>query len=276
MKLHPDIERVALLGWHLYPCSRTTRKACFPSPTQKATCDLDQLEAWTREFRNPNWRVVFGPSGMWGLDCDVPPGHPHDGVAGLKALTDQHGQLPKRPTARSGGGGLVVFFKHTDEKIIGDGGHPALGIDPRRGAQSQVIPPSIHITTRKPYHWILPPWEVSAPKAPDWLLGLVKPPPQPAYKSGPIDTEDFARNRLYKAASAVMNAGDGVRNDTLNRRSYQVGIMVAAGVLGESEAVEALYAAARAAGLDHGEASATIKSGFRASSHKGAEWQTTR
>jgi hypothetical protein len=41
-----------------------------------------------------------------------------------------------------------------------------------------------------------------------------------------------------------------------------MGRMIGAGMLGEDEAVQALYSAARAAGLDHGEIRDTIQSGI--------------
>ena len=104
MRLHPDIERVALLGWHLYPTSRRTKAACLKGATDAATCNLGQIERWSNEFAGCNWRVVFGPSGLWCLDCDVPPGHAHDGIANLTALVNVHGPLPAGPQARSGGG----------------------------------------------------------------------------------------------------------------------------------------------------------------------------
>ena len=263
MSLHPDIERVALIGWHVYPASSRSKAACLKGPTGAATCDLDQLERWSHEFPRCNWRVVCGPSGVWGLDCDVPPGHAYDGVAGLAALTKIHGPLPARPQLRSGGGGVALFFRHDGERLVGDAGNPSPGIDPRRGRQSQTIPPSRHIVTGKSYRWITAPWDLAPPPAPAWLLRLLEPPPEPEYRHAPIDTADFARNRLYRAATAVTQASSGARNDTLNRRSYQVGRLIGAGLLGEQEALEVLYSAARVAGLDHGEAKATIRSGVQ-------------
>lgn len=268
--LHPDIERVALLGWRLYPASNRSKAGCFKGATDAATCDLNQLARWSREYPRANWRVVMQGSGIWALDHDVPPGHAHDGIANMAELTKVHGPLPPRPTARSGGGGLIVFFRHTDERIIGESGHPALGIDPRRGRQSQTIPPSIHIASHRPYRWITPPWELTPPPAPAWLLRLVETPPDVAYTRAPIDTTDAARNKLYRAATAVVQAGPGSRNETLNRRSYQVGRLIGSGLLGEQEAIEALYGAARAAGLDHLEAKATIKSGVSSGLRRGA------
>ena len=151
MDLHPDIERLALLGWRLHPASNRTRAACFADATTLATSDLDQLARWSREFPRCGWRVVMEGSGIWALDVDVPGArHKHDGVTALQELIAVHGPLPPRPTTRSGGGGLALFFRHEGEAIVGKGGHPALGIDPRRGRQSVTVPPSLHPDTRPP------------------------------------------------------------------------------------------------------------------------------
>lgn len=258
----PEIENVALLGWAVYPCWTSSRAGKFKGAHLAATHDLNTIAGWCREWPRCNWRVVFGKSRIWGLDCDVPPGHANDGIAALAGLTRVHGPIPPRPQARSGGGGLGLFFAWNGERIVGDGGHPAAGIDPRRGAQTQTIPPSIHIVTKKPYRWIDPPWKVTPPVAPAWLVKLLEPPPDSSFKMEPIDTTDQARARMYRAAMAVMDAPAGSRNDTLNRRAHQMGRLIGDGRLDEREAVEALYGAARQAGLDHGEIKATIQSGI--------------
>jgi len=264
MPLHPDVERVALLGWCLYPCSTVSRAGSFKGAHLAATHDLNQLARWAREFPRCNWRVIFGKSNLWGLDLDTPGDtHKYDGIASLAELVRQYGPIPPRPQARSGGGGLGLFFHHTGEALIGESNKPAPGIDPRRGLQSQTIPPSIHIVTRRPYRWLTAPWEVPPPVGPSWLIGLLTPAPEPVWKSAPIDTSDQARRRLYRAAMAVMDAMPGNRNDTLNRRSYQIGHMIASGLLEEREAVDALYGAAKTAGLDHAEIRETIRSGIR-------------
>jgi len=206
MTLHPDIERVALLGWHVYPVSARGRRGCIKRITDLATCDLDQLERWSREFPGCNWAVLFGASKLWGLDCDVPPGHAHDGITNLANLVRVHGPLPNRPQARSGGGGLALFFRHDGEAIVGETGHPAPGIDPRRGRQSQTIPPSRHWRTGCPYRWIVAPWEVNPPPAPAWLLRLVTPPPAPTIAAAPphgLATPEGARRY---ALAALRNA----------------------------------------------------------------------
>ena len=87
-------------------------------------------------------------------------------------------------------------------------------------------------------------------------------PPEPNRAAVVIDTTDQARRRLYRAALAVIDAPIGARNDVLNRRAYQIGRMIGAGLLDEREAAEALYGAARQAGLDHDETRNTIRSGI--------------
>lgn len=264
MAIPSDIERVALLGWYVHPASNHSRAACFEGAHLQATADLNTIARWCKEYPRCNWKVVFGKSGLWGLDLDVPSAtHKYDGIAGLAALVRTHGPIPSRPQARSGGGGLGLFFRHVGERLRGESNQPAPGIDPRRGAQTQTIPPSVHIVTRKSYRWINAPWEIAPPVGPAWLARLLEPPPEPVWRRTTVDTTDQARQRLYRAAMAVMDAPAGARNDTLNRRAYQVGCMIASGLLAENEAVDALYGAARSAGLDHAEVRETIRSGIR-------------
>jgi hypothetical protein len=269
--LPTDIARLALLGWRLYPASRSSRAACLKGPTDQATCDLDQLGKWAREYPGCNWRVVFEGSLIWGLDVDVPgPDHAHDGMAALAALVRENGPLPPRPMTRSGGGGAALFFHHEGEEIIGKTGHPALGIDPRRGRQSVTVPPSIHHRTGRSYRWITPPWEVAAPPAPAWLLRMLRPPPVPSappYRST-MDTPDrrrcYALGALRHAIQRVAAAGDGGRNDTLNCETFSLRRYLKTGALYVEWVREGLLAGAARAGLPEAEARATIESAIRA------------
>jgi len=270
MNLHPDIERVALRGWHLYPASSRGKAGCIKNATDLATCDLDQLARWMREFPGCNWRVVFGPSRLWGLDCDVPPGHAHDGIANLAALVKLHGPLPPRPQARSGGGGLAVFFRHDGEPIIGEAGYPAAGIDPRRGRQSQTIPPSRHWRTGRQYRWITPPWEIPPPPAPGWLLRLVAPPPAPSMlersprrPDAPERARRYALAALRNAVQRVASAPQGSRNNTVNAETFALRRFTDDGSLTKAEIAYAMTVAAQHAGLDHREIRTTLDSALR-------------
>lgn len=173
---------------------------------------------------------------------------------------------------RSGGGGLAIFFAHSGEPIRGKAGVPVPGSDPRRGQQTQTIPPSRHHSTGKPYRWIAAPWDTSPPPAPGWLLELVKPPPEPEAKApARLASGDQARNyavaALHHAVRRVGAAGKGGRNDTLNRETFSLARFVLAGALSEAEVRDALFAAAHANGMtgDDGARAAlmTIESGLK-------------
>ena len=268
--LPEDIERLALLGWRLYPASSApgSKKACVKSPSDKATVDLDQLAAWAREFPTCNWRVVMQGSGIWALDVDAPgPSHEADGLTAMRKLVDQHGEIPPSPRTRSGGGGVVLFFSWSGELIRGQSGYPRPGLDPRPGdgRQSVTVPPSIHHTTRRPYRWLMSPWDVAPAPAPAWLLKLVERPPETSAARHPVLSHDnMAHRRLSRARDTVLMAPQGAANTTLNKEAFSVARHVAAGTLGENEAVDVLYAAARHRKIPDHEARATIKSAFRA------------
>ena len=261
-----DVKRLALLGWRLHPSSRASRAACIKRAATAATHDLDRLGQWAREFPGCNWCVVMEGSDIWALDVDAPgPDHAADGIAALAGLVSHHGPLPVRPMTRSGGGGLALFFRHAGEPIIGRTGTPAPGLDPRRGALTITVPPSIHHRTRKPYQWIVPPWEVAPPAAPAWLLALVAPPPvqpapRPVLARNGRPGRNYAVGALRRAVEQVAVAPGGQRNDTLNRAAWSMARFIGDGLLHPSEIAVALAHAGLVAGLERREVQLTLTS----------------
>jgi hypothetical protein len=271
--LPSDVERLALLGWRLYPASVHSKAACIKAPGASASCDLNQLEAWARQFPGCNWRVVMEGSAIWALDVDAPSqDHAADGVAALARLVAQHGPIPPRPMTRSGGGGLALFFRHRGEPIHGATGWPVPGIDPRRGKLSVTVPPSIHIRTRRPYVWLVAPWDLSPPTAPAWLLQTVGPPPTPPAwpvsddiaTATPERRRHYAEAALRNAIGRVASAHDGQRNDTLNREMFGLLRLARTGDLSMREVADCMAVAARHAGLPAPETQATLRSALRA------------
>ncbi len=277
MAIPEEIERVALLGWRVYPSSQTTKHARFKEPGLKASFDLDVIAGWVKLYGDSNWRVVMEGSGIWGLDVDVPSAdHAADGVVVMAGMVAEHGALPLRPTTRSGGGGYAVFFKHEGEPVWGKTGHPHDGLDPRVGKLSVTIPPSIHITTKRSYTWLVPPWTVDPPKAPDWLLKAVAPPFRAKPRMPEVTTTSRAERRLRTAVDLVLSAPAGRSNDTLNRQAFALGRHIAAGALSEATAAEALYCAAMHRHIPSSEARDTIRSGFRGGYAKPLDLAATR
>jgi RecA-family ATPase len=135
-----------------------------------------------------------------------------------------------------------------------------------------VLPPSRRSDGRG-YEWA----ELSAAEpcdAPAWLIELPisrreKPPPQTRTSlAGNGSAAAYARVALERECAALATAQPGARNDTLNRASYSLHQLVAAGALAEGEVRDRLYGAAVACGLvkDDGADAvrATIESGASA------------
>lgn len=278
MNLHPDIERAALLGWKLVPAT-ARKKGCFkgaryglPSFIHAATDDLDQLEAWAREFPHCCWKVRPRGSGVWFLDVDVPgETHRNDGAASLRALTDLHGPLPPRPHGRSPSGGHLLVFRDTGAPLDRGSNKPAPGLDTLHMDLCAMVAPS----KRKggAYRWIVSPWELAAPPAPDWLLALLKPKEAPPRLRRPMaPTDDRAVRALMRSFNVVASAPPGERNFALLRRATLIGGYVAAGAISRQEAERELIAAGTNAGQTVAEATSTVKSGLRRGEARPVEW----
>nr|WP_255568776.1 bifunctional DNA primase/polymerase [Neoroseomonas alba] len=259
--MHPDIERVALLGWRCVPAT-ATKKGMFSGYIDAATADLDTLERWAGEYPGCGWKVIPGGSNVWFLDVDQPgPDHAADGVAALRTLCDQHGPLPARPHGRSPSGGHLLVFRDTGAPIAPGSARLAPGLDVLAGRCCPMIPPS----RRKggSYRWSVAPWDVVPPPAPAWLLAAVaprpvsRPPPRPAQDG--VGLEQRIAGLIRTAASAA----PGERNRCLYWTACRLGEAVAEGLLTERTAVALAQEAGLAAGLLPREVALTVASAMR-------------
>lgn len=273
--LHPDLARVALLGWRLAPVARKTRAGLWRGYMDDATSSLDTLAQWSHDNPGANWAVIPDGSGVWALDVDIAgPDHAHDGVAALRGLCARHGPLPPHPHGRSGGGGHLLIFRTTSDVMPGSS-RLAPGLDTCSRRSSFTVAPSLHRRTGLPYRWVVPPWEISPPAAPEWMLAALAPPPPlppPAWNAMTRSTPDRAERALARAYDAVASAPRGARNSALLRRATLLGGYVAAGAIGSAEAERGLIAAGVAAGQSHSEATSTVRSGLRRGKTRPIEW----
>jgi Bifunctional DNA primase/polymerase, N-terminal len=264
MQLHPDIESLARIGWRLYPSTRS-RKGMFKGYIDAATSDLSTLSQWAEQYPGCNWSVIPQGSGTWALDLDTPSlDHAADGVSALRELCDRYGSLPPSPHGRTGGGGDLLVFRDVGHPIRTKTGTPAPGIDPRAGRTPFTVAPSIHRRGGQ-YRWLVAPWELDPPIAPDWLLKQVAPPP--VHSMAPTRTPigmGRAGRCMVLAVRRVLEARPGERNATLNREAFLLGRLVSSGCIERDASLVSLYRAARSAGLDDSECRATIRSGFEA------------
>jgi putative DNA primase/helicase len=177
------------LGWNPIPIKERSKEPNLiqlaPYLSRRAT--RDELKAW--EW--PGVGVVTGPlSGVLVLDVD--------GEEGL-AILEERGH-PATPTARTGGGGLHLYFKHPETNIR-TGIRVAPGLDVKAEGGYVVAPPSVG-PTGKAYEWIISPAEADLAEPPDWLLELLRRP----HKNGaapPVREKIPAGQRNQELTSAA-------------------------------------------------------------------------
>jgi hypothetical protein len=220
-----------------------------------ATTDPAAVTAWWRTSPTAGIGVACG-DGLVVLDVDPR----HGGEASLHQLEYEHGEILTL-TARTGGGGLHLYLHGTLPARAGF----LPGLDLKAAGGYCVAPPSLHASGRR-YEWVAPEDLPQTPQpVPQWLADIVKPPrplqvPRPApavvgtrYVSAAVEAE----------CHAVVAAGDGHRNEQLNRSAFALARFVATGQADADAIVAALTLAARHAGLDAHEILPTIRSGMR-------------
>ena len=252
------------LGFEPFPCDgkRPARCSTWPSSTPFKAGD--------------NVGLVV-PVGAVVVDLDRKPDA--DGVKALAEIAPT-GWRHTGPRARTGGGGLHLWFRVSPMFEIGNGrGDLPPGIDIRGGAKGYVIaPPSVHPATRARYEWIDPLLPVAQlPEVPGWLLKrLLTTPSAPASSPGTLASrfpgatvteapDHYLQGALDSASERVLGAARGQRNITLNQEAYEL-----AGLPGMDLhwAEERLFTAGTQAGLTDRETRATIRSAFRAGSQR--------
>jgi Bifunctional DNA primase/polymerase, N-terminal len=194
-----------------------------------------------------------------------------DGDHGMEALRAAVSITPAEhlgPVARTGGGGWHLLYAPTG---LGNRVRLLPGVDWRGRGGLIVAPPSQHASGHH-YTWVRP-LTATLPEVPVGLRRLLAPlsaerttllpDPAPAGRRGGYGRMALARERV-----AVATAPPGRRNATLNRAAFNLGQLVAAGLLDASEVRAVLLAAALEVGNPEAKARATIESGLRGGAAK--------
>jgi len=278
----------AAQGWAVFPLAPRGKVPCIPRAdggrgVHDAATDPHAVRAWWKRYPDANVGLATGAvSGLVVLDVDGEVGR-----RTLEQLRERHG-LAVTPTARTGGGGLHLYFAHPGHRV-GNSVRRLPGLDLRGDGGYVVAPPSIH-ATGNPYVWELDPSSAQPAPVPAWLLELTARPPGALApeKNGDSCAWEIRRGREASAwAGAALRdecgavactpvgrsglAGAG-RNDRLNTAAFNLGQLVPDHLARES-VEEGLFAASEACGLvaDDGEAAvrATIRSGIEAGARIG-------
>lgn len=173
--------RYAAKKWTIFPIQPTKGKICTchkgkdcPDPGKHPFHDLGGLSSASSDPEQ--LRTIFGSSeasiglrcdGFWVLDCDG-----EEGIADLKQLIAENGDLPRTPTSETGGGGRHYFFKADRRVAKNTTKVQGRSIDIRAKGGVVVAPPSLHSSGNR-YRWIESPDDVELATAPEWLIKFV-------------------------------------------------------------------------------------------------------
>ncbi len=148
-------------GIPVFPCEPGGKAPLTYSGFWDATTDARRIKAWWNRWPYANIAVPTGEhSGLLVLDVD-----PRDsGPESLAALELINGSLPRTAKARTGGGGVHVFFRYpAGGEVRNSAGRLGPGLDVRGEGGYVVVPPS---RTQSAYEWI----DSSPPTEATWLL----------------------------------------------------------------------------------------------------------
>jgi hypothetical protein len=224
--------------------------------TRLAAVDVAVVGEWWRRWPDANLGLATGRR-FDVLDLDG-----EHGVKALRAILSIAPAEHPGPVARTGGGGWHLLYAPA-----GLGNRVGLlpGMDWRGRGGLVVAPPSQHASGCR-YAWVRP-LTATLPAVPAGLRRLLAPPAAarttlpPA--AGPAGRRGgYGRAALAREQAAVTAAPVGRRNATLNRAAFNLGQLVAAGVLDASEVRAVLQAVALEAGNPETKARATIASGL--------------
>jgi replicative DNA helicase len=184
-------------SWRLFPIKPHDKFPLFPAAHEKgnpckgecgqlghgfhdATAKLPVLTEWWNKYPDANIGIATGiNSGFMVLDVDPK----HGGDKSLAELISKHGELPKTPMSKTGGGGQHYLFAYPHGfDIRNSSGKVGPGLDIRAEGGYIVAPPSLHESGNH-YEWdkSTPPSQTQLANCPKWLFDLIvaKPEVQP-------------------------------------------------------------------------------------------------
>ena len=136
-------------GVPVFPCEPGAKRPLTRNGHWDATTDWRAIERWWRRQPFANIGLPTGKkSGIVVLDVDVDDG----GLESLAKLEREGPPVPKTARARTGGGGIHVFFRYPGSTEIRNSARLlGPGLDVRGEGGYVVVPPS---RTQDPYEWV--------------------------------------------------------------------------------------------------------------------------
>lgn len=241
----------ARLPWPVFACGDDKRPV-VATGFKAASRDRAIIMA---QFDRPGASMIGVPtgkvSGIVAIDVDI-----KEGRDGSEWLEENRAALPETRTHRTRSGGLHLLFAAPDGvEIRNSASKVAPGVDVRGEGGYIIMPPS-------PGYLIADPSEPA--EMPGWLVrACVRQDPPDLPPERPQERhERYTQAAIDGEVAAILRAGEGSRNVTLNTAAVRLGTLVGAGQMTRRTAEVELQQAGLAAGLLIREVLATIKSGL--------------
>jgi hypothetical protein len=238
------------------PDKKSSYKSAEYSDGRKWGATTDPAEIRRDFARWPDARVGL-PTGAVNrivvIETDTPAGHGVDGAASLTQLEAKHGSLPQTLQAISPSGSIHYYLRHPGDgiKIKTTASVIGAGIDVRGDGGMVIAPPSVNLDGRA-YRWIN---KLPIAPMPAWLIELTREKP-PSISQRAVAAIHRPIEALSKYGAAALEyeldnihrAEPGHRNAVLNKSGFNLGQLVAIGLLDEAEVAQQLFDAAAAWG----------------------------
>ena len=165
------LQRLAMLGFCLFPLTPKSKKPCVDRWPERATAELAQLEQWQREFRDCNLGIATGEaSGIFVIDIDG-----EAGVSTANLWTTVHGDDWKTTRiVRTPSDGFHLYYQWPNQGPVIRNSQKEIGpgVDVR-GQGGFVVAPGSFVTPpdskKSGTYTVINPDQTISP-APPWLL----------------------------------------------------------------------------------------------------------
>jgi Bifunctional DNA primase/polymerase, N-terminal len=262
---------LAARGWAVFPLRPGDKRPRVKDWEAWATVDVERIGRWWARHRADNVGVASGPAGLVVVDIDTPkPGQvppeawrgAADGIEVLARLAARYGPAPATFTVATPRGGRHLYYRDPTGDLRNTKGKLGWCID-TRAAGGYVVGPGSVLDTGGAYTVV-----DASPVAelPGWITAqLLAPPPAADRRCSPAAARPSGRYgdaALVAEVARVADAGPGARNEALRAAAWNLGRLVARGVLARADVEGALQAAAEASGYRDGPkaAAAVIRS----------------
>ena len=236
----------AASGWPVFPCREAgplRKRPYVARGFHAATRDPEIIGAWWRQWPAALIGVPTGSAGSGFVVLDIDVKNPR--ANGFDSLEDLGIVLSETPMVHTSSGGLHCLFANPERELKCSAGLIGPGLDVRAEGGYVIVP-----SPGSGYYWD-PVWNrdtVAPLPAPDWLWPHRpgRPPGKvPTFKPGAGLTA-YGRAALEGACEAIVRAGPGEQEKTLNAECFSIGTLAAAGGLPPGLALRTLLKAAAA------------------------------